>query len=1103
MNSRLPRGRTALGVLLAAAVSAGSVRSDAFREGFSNPSREFGLQAWYHWVGDYVTEKGLAADIAAMDDFGICAAHIFGPGHCPLPGKETPGTDLWFDRVEFAAKEAAKHGIALGAHNCPGWSSSGGPWIKPEDSMKIVVSSQVDAHGGSAPVRVPPPPSLHGFYRDIAAYAFPVPEIPAIVSEKGALDVFSTWMVEYAAPWCPKSFSFDFTGVHLWGRIRVSASPDGLDWEELADLKLHLYRVPQGVPCIYDLPAAKRPCRFYKAEYLGPWPVAKTDRWPPHLTSLRFEAIRLVQEVHRLNGSVSGPEYRPQGSRRDEQGLSETGIIEVAGRALPDGSLECSLPPAASPWRIVRLGYTTTGAVCRPASRGATGLECDKLSRRGLDAHWPHMPARFTATSAGRAAFRTLTIDSYEQPGQSWTEDFPQEFLSRRGYPIGKRLLCVVGYPVGSWRDTAKFLYDYSRTVSDLFADNYYGYFTELCHKAGLKSVAETYGAPCDIHHAASLVDIPAGEIWDWKNGDVMSQFCTLASSAAHLSGKTGLAAAEAFTSFSPFARYETTPADLFRRTDDIWSRGINDIIYHSYVHQPWMNVKPGTTLGTHGAQLNRYTTWWKEGRGWSDYVRRGQYLLRAGYSCPDLLVFAGETHSSGLNIRIPGVEHDLVGSRDLWRLENTPDGRLRLPGSGTSYPALFMGYVGHVTIRTLEAMKRLLDGGASIAATPPTDTPSLSDDLSRWKELRESIWGTDAKPFDGVRIVGKGRLVCASDVRAAMSALGLEGAVQNADTLARIHRRSGNHEIYYLYNRSTNETFCSSISFAIPKGLSPAEASLLQGSVPTSMPKGLSPEIWDARTGVIKPLLSEQTNSHVSISLKIQPNKGMFVVFSPLNKGLSPQSGGLSPQGEGLSPQGEGLSPRGNEVVDISKEWMVEFSGLGAPKGIFKFPVLASWSEHEIDGIRYLAGHGIYRRKFVFARKKGKNTRWTLDLGEVRDVASVSLNGGKSICLLEPPYRIDATDLLVQGENTIEIDVVNCWPNRLIGDARARASGRAPEPRSPLGNWPDWVIEDKVRTTAPFTWSTYRDAYSASDALLPAGMLGPVILRPLAVRSL
>ena len=218
----------------------------------------------------------------------------------------------------------------------------------------------------------------------------------------------------------------------------------------------------------------------------------------------------------------------------------------------------------------------------------------------------------------------------------------------------------------------------------------------------------------------------------------------------------------------------------------------------------------------------------------------------------------------------------------------------------------------------------------------------------------------------------------------------------------------------------------------------------------------------------------------------------------TPDPKGRTLQTKGLIPQevsvSKGLPPRTKGLTPQG--VVDISKEWTVEFSGLGAPKGIFKFPVLASWSEHEIDGIRYLAGHGIYRREFVFDLQKEKNTRWTLDLGQVRDVATVSLNGGKSICLLEPPYRIDATDLLVQGTNIIEIDVVNCWPNRLIGDARLRAK-KVKEPRSTLGNWPAWVLDDKPGSgSGIYTWSTYGGVYPPDTPLLPAGLLGPVTIR-------
>ena len=189
--------------------------------------------------------------------------------------------------------------------------------------------------------------------------------------------------------------------------------------------------------------------------------------------------------------------------------------------------------------------------------------------------------------------------------------------------------------------------------------------------------------------------------------------------------------------------------------------------------------------------------------------------------------------------------------------------------------------------------------------------------------------------------------------------------------------------------------------------------------------------------------------------------------------------------------------------AYNLSAGWRVSFSGLGAPEGVFPFETLESWSGHANEGIRYLAGHGVYRRKFTFVPDGRTSVRWLLDLGAVHDIATVRLNGRMQRRLLEAPYRIDVTDDLVAGENMLEVDVVNCWPNRLIGDARVRASGRVPELRSPLGNWPNWVIGDKLRTESPFTWSTYRDAYSASSSLLPAGLLGPVVLRPFVVMPL
>ena len=136
--------------------------------------------------------------------------------------------------------------------------------------------------------------------------------------------------------------------------------------------------------------------------------------------------------------------------------------------------------------------------------------------------------------------------------------------------------------------------------------------------------------------------------------------------------------------------------------------------------------------------------------------------------------------------------------------------------------------------------------------------------------------------------------------------------------------------------------------------------------------------------------------------------------------------------------------------------------------------------------------------KSFSIAPEKGR--RYVLDLGDVRELANVRLNGRAFGCLWESPCRIDITEGVMAGKNDLEIEVVNTWPNRLIGDAIARKGGAA-EPLSEKGPWPLWVLGGKSDSgTGIYTWSNWLDGWHADDALLPAGLLGPVrILSPLA----
>ena len=160
-------------------LGASAVAMAGVREQFANPPPESRLQAWYHWTTTGITDECLAADLKAMGELGVGTAHVFMPGQMVLPPETQPLSDEWWKRWETAIREAKKNGIKLGFHNCPGWSSSGGKWIKPEDSMKVLVAAATDVESLEKPVKLAQPQAQHGFYRDIAVYAFPI-EKPAV-----------------------------------------------------------------------------------------------------------------------------------------------------------------------------------------------------------------------------------------------------------------------------------------------------------------------------------------------------------------------------------------------------------------------------------------------------------------------------------------------------------------------------------------------------------------------------------------------------------------------------------------------------------------------------------------------------------------------------------------------------------------------------------------------------------------------------------------------------------------------------------------------------------------------------------------------------------
>lgn len=157
---------------------------------------------------------------------------------------------------------------------------------------------------------------------------------------------------------------------------------------------------------------------------------------------------------------------------------------------------------------------------------------------------------------------------------------------------------------------------------------------------------------------------------------------------------------------------------------------------------------------------------------------------------------------------------------------------------------------------------------------------------------------------------------------------------------------------------------------------------------------------------------------------------------------------------------------------------WEVQFEpGWGAPEHTI-FDPLSDWAQHLEDAIRHYSGRATYRKTFDIAASRLTHdasriadhaSRFLLDLGEVRDLATVRLNGKDLGTLWLAPWRLDVTDAVQPGTNTIEIEVINVWNNRLVGDAAQPPAQRR-----------TFLLAPTVNANAP---------------LLPAGLLGPVRL--------
>ena len=542
-------------------------------------------------------------------------------------------------------------------------------------------------------------------------------------------------------------------------------------------------------------------------------------------------------------------------------------VIDLASNLTADGKLNWQAP--AGEWVVLRLGYTPTGVNNHPAAYGGEGLECDKFSKTALDAHWNGFMQK-VLDDIGPLAGKTLNcslIDSYEVGGQNWTANFRQEFQKRRGYDPLKFLPAFTGRVVDNPAVTERFLWDVRRTIADLFAENYYGHFAELCRQHGLKNAVEPYTGPFESLQCGAPADVVMGEFWSGSQGHPSVKMCA---SIAHIYGKT-IVGAESFTAAPEAGRWQNDPYSLKTLGDLMYCQGLNRYIFHRYAMQPWTNRWPGMTMGQWGFHFERTETWWHQGKSWIDYIQHCQFLLQQGRAVADAAYFTGESAPVEMRVGNPalpaGFDYDAVNADVLLHGAKVKMGRLTL-ASGANYAVLILPPDDvNMTPQTLDVFANWCAPGQPLSDPRPRHSPSLADFPNcdtQVKKLADELWGQ----CDGTRVLenadGKGRIVWGKSLADVFAAQHLNPDFEFKGTttssrLAYTHRIAGKADIYFVSNqrRQFDSADC------------------------TFRVSGKIPELWHPDTGVIEsaPVWSAQ-DGRTKVRLNFDPAGSVFVIF-------------------------------------------------------------------------------------------------------------------------------------------------------------------------------------------------------------------------------
>ena len=1044
------------------------VKPSLLEKTFTNIPDTIQTSVYWYWMSDNISKEGVVKDLNAMKSQGINRAFIGNIGYQSTPyGKVKLFSAEWWDILHTALKTATALNIEIGIFNSPGWSQSGGPWIKPQQSMRYLTSSETVVKGGQkVSIRLAKP---DGDFQDVRVTAYKTPQhygqninmlSPKLVSSVSIADLNKVLdndrNTEVAIP-AATSLDLDFITTkdytarslviypaHKEGKANAELQvKDGDIYKTIKSFVIDRNRAALNVgfdpygPVAISFPATtSKNFRLVFTNASQNFGIAEIElSATPRVESFTEKTLAKMFQTPLPYWKEYQWKQQPIVDNKSLV-LDPATLMDITDKMAADGTLNWDAPKGD--WIVFRSGMLPTKVENGPASPEGIGLEVDKMSKEHVAGHFEAFLGEIIRRipAEDRKTWKVTVQDSYETGGQNWTDGMLAKFKDNYGYDALPYLPVLRGEVVGSQEMSDRFLWDLRRFIADRVAYDYVGGLRDISHKYGLHTWLENYGHwgfPGEFLQYGGQSDEIGGEFWsEGELGDIENR---AASSAAHIYGKRKVSA-ESFTAGGKaYIRY---PYMMKQRGDRFFTEGINNTLLHVYIQQPTDDKVPGINANF-GNEFNRHNTWFPYLNLFTTYLKRVNFMLQEGNYIADAAYFIGEDAPKMTGVTDPalpkGYSFDYINAEVIKGRVKVVNGKMVLP-DGMTYSVLILPKLETMRPEFLQKVKDLVYEGANVLGPAPSRSPSLQaypNADAELQKLARELWGD----VDGVsvksRAYGKGNIMSGMTMQEVFNKLNIlpDFKSEASDPVLYIHRKNQEADIYFVSNQSEQAISIN----------------------PVFNLEGKQPEIWDPVTGTVR-MLSEFSiaNKGTTIPLKLAPLQSAFIVF---RKSITATSG-----------TGTNF-PAPNVVATVNAPWSVTFDHkMRGPKNPVIFNELIDWTKSTNDSIKYYSGTALYNNTFNATLPKN-GERVYLNLTDVKVMANVKVNGIDVGGVWTAPWRLDITKALKPGKNSVEIAVVNTWVNRLIGDSKLPVADRK-------------------------TWTSY-PLYNPNSPMQPSGLTGAV----------